>query len=203
MADLLHTVLVFLIIFLVVLVLNVIPVFAPPTWTVMSFIAIRLNPNIIVLAVIGAVAATLGRIDLARLSTVIVRQRFLSRGARENIDAVKTRLESNRKLTFTLFLFYAFSPLPSNHLFIAYGLTALELKLIAIPFLIGRVVSYTFWAFTASRVARVLSDESMATKSFFSYYFIASQLFGLLVIYVFTKIDWSVLFREKKLRWRR
>jgi hypothetical protein len=49
----------------------------------------------------------------------------------------------------------------------------------------------------------VLSDESMATKSFFSYYFIASQLFGLLVMYVFTKIDWSVLFREKKLRWRR
>jgi hypothetical protein len=203
MAELLHTVLVFLIIFLVVLVLNVIPDFAPPTWTVMSFIAIRLNPNIIVLAVIGAVAATLGRIVLARLSTVIVRQRFLSRGARENIDAVKTRLESNRKLTFTLFLFYAFSPLPSNHLFIAYGLTALELKLIAFPFLIGRVVSYMFWAFTASRVARVLSDESMATKSFFSYYFIASQLFGLLVIYVFTKIDWSLLFREKKLRWRR
>ena len=203
MAELLHTVLIFLIIFLVVLVLNVIPVFAPPTWTVMSFIAIRFNPNIIVLAVIGAIAATLGRIVLARLSTMIVRQRFLSRGAKENIDAVKTRLESNRKLTFAVFLFYAFSPLPSNHLFIAYGLTALKLKLIAIPFLIGRVVSYTFWAFTASRVARVLSDESMATKSFFSYYFIASQLFGLLVIYVFTKIDWSVLFREKKLRWRR
>jgi len=202
MAELLHTVLVFLIIFLVVLVLNVIPVFAPPTWTVLSFIAIRLNPNIIVLAVIGAIAATLGRIVLARLSTIIVRQRFLSRGAKENIDAVKTRLESNRKLTFTLFLFYAFSPLPSNHLFIAYGLTALELKVIAIPFLIGRVVSYTFWAFTASRVARVLSDESMATKSFFSYYFIASQLFGLAVIYLFTKIDWSLLFREKKLRWR-
>jgi len=203
MAELLHTVLAFLIIFLVVLVLNVIPVFAPPTWTVMSFIAIRFNPNIIVLAVIGAIAATLGRIVLARLSTIIVRQRFLSRGATENIDAVKTRLESNRNLTFAVFLFYAFSPLPSNHLFIAYGLTALKLKLIAIPFLIGRVVSYTFWAFTASRVARVLSDESMATKSFFSYYFIASQLFGLLVIYVFTKVDWSVLFREKKLRWRR
>ena len=203
MAELLHTVLVFLIIFLVVLVLNVIPVFAPPTWTVMSFIAIRFNPNIIVLAVIGAIAATLGRIVLARLSTIIVRQRFLSRGATENIDAVKTRLESNRKLTFTVLLFYAFSPLPSNHLFIAYGLTALKLKLIAIPFLIGRVVSYTFWAFTASRVARVLSDETLATKSFLSYYFIASQLFGLLIVYVFIKIDWSRLFREKRLRWRR
>ena len=76
MADLFHTSLVFFIIFLVVFVLNVIPILAPPTWSVLSFIAIRFNSNIILLAVVGAVAATLGRLVLAKLSTVIVRQRF-------------------------------------------------------------------------------------------------------------------------------
>jgi hypothetical protein len=203
MVELFHTLLVFLVIFVVVFVLNVIPVFAPPTWTVVSFIAIRFSSNVIVLALVGAVAATLGRLLLAKLSTVIVRQKFLSHGAKENIDAVKVTLESNRKLTFSIFLFYAFSPLPSNHLFIAYGLTALKLKLIAVPFLLGRAVSYAFWAFTASSVAQKLSYESVTTKSFFSYYFIASQLFGLLVIYVFTKIDWSSFLNERKFRWRR
>lgn len=203
MAELLHTLFAFLVIFLIVFVLNVIPVFAPPTWTVVSFIAIRFSLNVIVLALVAAVAATLGRLLLAKLSTVIVRQKFLSHGAKENIDAVKVRLESNRKLTFSIFLFYAFSPLPSNHLFIAYGLTALKLKLIAVPFLLGRAVSYAFWAVTASSVARRLAYESLTTKSFFSYYFIASQLFGLLVIYVFTKIDWSSFLNERKFRWRR
>lgn len=203
MAELFHTLLVFLVIFLVVFVLNVIPVFAPPTWTVMSFIAIRFSSSVIVLALVGAVAATLGRLLLAKLSTVIIRQKFLSQSARENIDAVKVRLENNRKLSFTIFLFYAFSPLPSNHLFIAYGLTALKLKLIAVPFLLGRIVSYAFWAFTASRAAQMLSYEFVTTKSFFSYYFIASQLFGLLVIYVFTRIDWSSFLNERKFRWRR
>lgn len=203
MADLFHTSLVFFIIFLVVFVLNVIPILAPPTWSVLSFIAIRFNSNIILLAVVGAVAATLGRLVLAKLSTVIVRQRFLSDETRKNIDAVKERLERNSKVTFGVLLFYAFSPFPSNHLFIAYGLTALKLKLIAIPFLLGRVVSYAFLAFTASSVAQMLDYESVTSRSFFSYYFIASQLFGLLTIYVFTRIDWDRVFTEKRLRWRR
>jgi membrane protein YqaA with SNARE-associated domain len=203
MVEPLHTVVVFLVIFLIVFLLNVIPIFAPPTWTVLSFVAIRFKPNVIVLALVGAAAATLGRLLLSKLSTVIVRQKFLSEGARKNIDALKVRLETNQKLSFAVFLFYAFSPLPSNHLFIAYGLTALRLKLIAVPFLIGRVVSYAFWAFTASKVAQILSYESVTAESFFSYYFIASQLFGLFAVYVFTKIDWQRLFDEKKLRWRR
>jgi hypothetical protein len=203
MAEFSHTFLAFLLIFIVVFVLNVVPMFAPPTWSVLSFIAIRYNSNIIVLAVVGAVAATLGRLVLARLSTVIVRQKFLSDDTRKNIDAVKERLESKKKLTFSLLLFYAFSPFPSNHVFIAYGLTALKLSHIAIPFLLGRVVSYGFWAFTASGVAQMLNYEAVASKSFFGYYFVASQLFGLLTVYVFTRIDWRTAFAEKRFRWRR
>ena len=202
MTELLHRVVAFLLISLVIFVLNVIPIFAPPTWTVLSFIAITYESNIIVLAIVGAVAATLGRLALAKLSRVIVRQKFLGDDTRSNIDAVKERLESNAMLTFSLFLFYAFSPFPSNHLFIAYGLTALKLRLIAIPFLLGRLVSYAFFAFTASTVAQLLNYESVTSRSFFSYYFVASQLFGLLVIYVFTKIDWRRVFAEKRLRWR-
>lgn len=203
MAEPLHTIITYLVIFLVVFALNVVPIFAPPTWTVLSFIAIRYSNNVIPLALVGAVAATCGRLVLSKLSTAILRRRFLSSGALENIDALKERLENNRKVSFAVFLFYAFSPLPSNHLFIAYGLTALKLKLIAVPFLIGRVVSYAFWAFTASSVAEMLAYESVTAKSFFSYYFLASQLFGLLVVYVFTKIDWRSLLNEKKFKWRR
>jgi hypothetical protein len=44
-------------IFAVVFVLNVLPGFAPPTWTVLSFIAVRNDVNIMILSVVGAVAA--------------------------------------------------------------------------------------------------------------------------------------------------
>jgi hypothetical protein len=203
MAELLHTLLVFMVIFAVVFVLNVVPIFAPLTWAVLSFIAIRYSSNILLLAIVGAVAATLGRLALAKLSTVVIRQKFLSEGTRKNIDAVRSQLESSKKLTFSILLFYAFSPFPSNHLFIAYGLTALKLKLIAIPLPLGRVVTYAFVALTASSVAQLLAYESVTTESVFSYYFVASQLFGMLTIYIFTKIDWNKVFTEKRLRWRR
>jgi hypothetical protein len=203
MHELLHTVFAFLVIFLVVFALNVLPAFAPPTWSVVSFIAVRFSSNIVILAVLAAVAATLGRLLLAKLSDVILRQKLIREETRKNIDVVRMRLESNTRLTFSLFLFYAFSPLPSNHLFIAYGLTALKLKMIAIPFLLGRTVSYAFWAFTASGLAGMLSYDAMKSKSFLGLYFVATQVFGLLIVWIFTRIDWKTLFDEKKLGWRK
>lgn len=203
MDDLLHTLLFYLIAFAVVFGINVIPAFAPPTWTVLSFITIQYHTNVIVLAVVGAVASTLGRMALAKLANVIVRQKFLSPATRDNVDHLKEQLEKKTKLTIGLFLLYAFSPLPSNHLFIAYGLTGLSLKYIAIPFCLGRMVSYTFWALAASRLAHMLAYQEIKTGSIFGYYFIATQVITLLLVYVFTRIDWRALFAEKKIRWRK
>lgn len=203
MTEMLHTLLEFLLIFGIVFCLNVIPAFAPPTWTALSYVAIRYNHNILLLALVGAVAATTGRIVLAKLSDTIVRQKFLSEGTKQNIGEIKKQLEKNRKLTFSIFLFYAFSPLPSNHLFIAYGLTGLSLKLIAMPFFLGRIVSYSFWAYSASRVATLLASQKVGSGSFFGVYFVVTQLFTIFLVYLFTKIDWRALFRDKKLRWRR
>jgi len=203
MAEPLHTAVVFVLIFGVVFILNVMPAFAPPTWTVVSFIAIKFESNVIALAILAAVAATLGRLVLAKLSTIIVRQKFLREGTRNNIDEVRRRLESNTRLTAGLFLFYAFSPLPSNHLFIAYGLTALPPKLVAIPFLIGRTISYGFWAITATGLVGLVSDAAFKDRSFFGWYFVITQLLGLATIWIFTKIDWRRLFEEKKLRWKK
>ena len=65
----------------------------------------------------------------------IVRNHWLSEAARENVDSLKAELEKRPKLTFGLFLFYAFTPLPSNFLFISYGLTTMPLIRLEIPFL--------------------------------------------------------------------
>jgi uncharacterized membrane protein YdjX (TVP38/TMEM64 family) len=153
------------------------------------------------MAFVGAAAATLGRASLARMSHLILRQRVMSESARANIDKIRARIEHRGKLTFGVFLSYALTPLPSNYLFIAYGLTAMDLWRIAIPFFIGRVVSYRFWAFTASAVARHVSFESTEALSYLSVYFVASQILLLSLVYVFVRIDWSALLQEKKLKW--
>jgi membrane protein DedA with SNARE-associated domain len=191
-----------LLVFLVVYTLNLIPAFAPPTWMVFSFIGFRYPAlNLKLLALVGAAAATLGRVTLAKLAQVVIRQKFMSPSSRRNIDAIRQHLEGRRKFTAGIFLFYAFTPFPSNYLFIAYGLTAMPLRLIALPFLLGRTVSYSFWGFASSAVGRRLFMESHEALSYFSVYFILSQILLLSIVYGFTRVDWRAAFEERKFKW--
>ena len=135
------------------------------------------------------------------MSALVIRQRFLSPSARESIDAIREHLEHRRKLTFSIYLLYAFTPLPSNYVFIAYGLTAMNMRLIAIPFFLGRSISYSFWAVSASAVMRRMSIDFPGGLPYLSVYFILSQLVLLALVYAFTRIDWRSLLNEKKFRW--
>lgn len=188
--------------FLVVYALNLIPAFAPPTWMVFSFLGFRNHARHVEgFALMGALAATLGRLTLAKLSRVIIRQKLLNEASRRNIDAIREGLQGRKRLTFSVFLFYAFSPFPSNYLFIAYGLTTMEWRLIAVPFFLGRLVSYSFWGMTSSAVGRWLAVEWTGTVSYLTLSFVVTQIFLLYVVYLFTRIDWRGLFEEGKLRW--
>jgi hypothetical protein len=191
-----------IVVFSIVYALNVIPAFAPPTWLVFSLIGFAYPEHDgIVLAISGAPGATLGRVTLAKLSRVIIRQKFLSEDTRRNIDAIREGLQGRRKLTFGLLLFYALSPFPSNYLFIAYGLTTMELPLIAAPFFLGRSISYSFWGLTSSAVARRISLESEDALPYAGVYFVVSQIFFLFLVYLLTRVNWRALLVEKRLRW--
>lgn len=188
--------------FLVVYVLNLIPAFAPPTWMVFSFLGFRHHMRHVEgFALTGALAATMGRLTLAKFSRAIIRQKVLSEESRQNIAAIREGLQGRKRLTFSVFLFYAFSPFPSNYLFIAYGLTTMEWRLIAVPFFLGRLVSYSFWGMTSSVVGRWLAVEWTGAVSYLTVSFIVTQILLLYVVYLFTRIDWRELFEEGKLRW--
>ncbi|HEV2387961.1 MAG TPA: hypothetical protein VGS20_11980 [Candidatus Acidoferrales bacterium] len=187
--------------FAAVFLLNLIPAFAPPTWMALSLLGLRYPQlNLTLFALVAATAATAGRLALAKLSRVIIRGRFLSDDTKRNIDAIRTGLEGRKKVTFGVFLFYAFSPFPSNYLFIAYGLTTMELRLIAAPFFLGRAISYSFWGHSAAAVARRVTMGGSDAVSYLSGYFILSQILLLYVVYLFTRVDWRALFVEKRLR---
>jgi len=191
-----------LILFLAVFLLNNIPAFAPPTWMVFSFLGFRFPSRIDwSFALVGALAAATGRSVLGKLSRTIVRNHWLSEAARKNVDSLKLELEKRPTLTFGLFLFYAFTPLPSNFLFIAYGLTTLPLIRLVVPFFIGRFVSYSFWTMSSAAVSRELELEDTEAIAYLSVYFVLTQLALLALVYIFTRIDWNLLLRKRKWRW--
>lgn len=192
-----------ILIFLFILIFNLAPAFTPPTWMVLSYIEVTRHIHFLILALIGATAATAGRVILAKLAKIIVRDRFLGQRTIKNLDSVKAEMQKHKRLTVGIFLFYAFSPLPSNQLFLAYGLTGLELWLIAIPFFLGRFISYLFWIVVASKIAHQLAAQAFINKKFIGSYFLIIQALTLVAVYAFTKIDWKKLFAEKKIGWLR
>jgi hypothetical protein len=72
----------------------------------------------------------------------IVRSRWAHGSMQENLAALAQMIVRRRATSAMTFLVFAFSPLPSNFLFIAYGLTRAPLWLLAAPFFIGRSISY-------------------------------------------------------------
>jgi membrane protein YqaA with SNARE-associated domain len=194
----------FLILIGLIFALNVIPVFAPPTWMALAFVGFQFpQTNPWALALLGAGAATLGRLTLALLSHKIVGKKLLSKVQRSNIDAIKQRLQKRTTLTFGIFLSYAFSPLPSNFLFIAYGLTALPLARVIMPFFLGRCVSYAFFIVSGQAVGRRFQIDSLESTLYASGYFIVTQLVVIAALYIFTHIDWAKLIDDHRLVWSR
>jgi len=191
-----------IVVFAAVYILNTLPAFAPPTWMVLSFFGFS-HPqfNLLSLALAAAFAATLGRITLATLSQFIIRNKLLNTKTKENIDVLKDALENRKNQTMGALLVYSFTPLPSNYLFIAYGMTTLPIKLIAVPFFIGRMVSYAGWIFLGQETYKSLDIDASHVGGYLSVYFILTQIVFLLLIYFFTKVDWRAVLIEKKFRW--
>jgi len=190
------------ILFLAILVLNVIPAFAPPTWMALSFFGFRhpdAHPWLV--ALVAASGATCGRCLLAHFAKRMVRNRWLPTAMRESLTAVAELIERRRAASAFAFLLFAVSPLPSNVVFLAYGLTGASLWLLAVPFFIGRLVSYTAAVEGGSLVAQHFESEITGAGAWAWAYFVLAQLTLLVVLYAFTKVDWRKTLAEKRLCW--
>ena len=186
--------------FLVVFALNVVPAFAPPTWMAMSLFGFRYpDANPWLVAPVAATAATAGRIVLAHLAQRVAHSRWVGPAMRDNLAVVAEMVKRRRAASAAAFLLFAFSPLPSNVLFLAYGLTTAPLHLLAIPFFNGREVSYAAAFAGGSAVSQHVEPEMSWTGSWL--YFVLSQLAMLAFVYAFTRVDWHKTRLDRRLRW--
>jgi hypothetical protein len=191
-------------VFLLVFLLNVLPAFAPPTWVALSAFSVG-APDVdpFGLALTGAAAATSGRIVLAKLARLLLRGQILSEDSRRNIDEIRKKIEAHRAASAVGLTVFALSPLPSNHLFIAYGLTSLNIAFAAVPFLVGRLASYSFWIFSAGAAGRKFGLDTGDAAFGFGLYFVVTQLLIVPFMYLLVKIDWNTLFEHRRLVLRR
>ena len=173
---------------------NLMPAFAPPTWSVLVLFSLNSDIPAVPLVVVGAIAAASGRMSLA-YATGLLRNK-VSQKQRRNLEAAGEVLNRRTSHHIVGLLLFAISPLPSAQLFEAAGLIGMRIVPLTLAFFSGRIVSYSIYvAGTASLKAQGLSD--VIKESLTSPWGIAFQLAMLFGVYLLTRVNWIKLLPKK------
>ncbi len=185
-------------IFLALVGINAAPLLMPPSWIVLaSFHAMDPALDPAVLAVVGATGATAGRFVLKHISGVF--RRFAGREQRANLDTIGGFLNKKRYGYILASFLFAATPLPSNMLFVAYGLMGAKSVGLYAGFWLGRVLSYYV----------MLSVSSIVLAPFLQLFedryvgILVADGIGIGAVVFFASINWGVLITERKLRFVR
>jgi hypothetical protein len=128
----------------VILLANIAPAFAPPTWSILVFYVLTKHPAPVALVAVGVVAAVIGR---AVLALIFRRLRpWLPKGYLANLEAAGVAITKTRRRSAGALLLFLISPLSSAQLFEAAGLMKkLRLWPLLIAFGAGRIISYSVY----------------------------------------------------------
>jgi len=200
MADIFETIIEYsyLGIFFLLIAVNAAPILMPPTWIILSsFFALDASLDPFLLAIVGATGATIGRFFLKCISGFF--RRFVGKEQESNLDAIGNFLNKKKfGYTLTSFLFAA-TPLPSNMLFVAYGMMRAKSIGLYIGFWCGRLLSYYIMITISEAVLAPLLQlfEDRITG------IIVADIIGIGAVIFFTCINWQVLLFQRKLRFVR
>jgi len=182
-------------IFLALIGVNASPILMPPSWIILtSFYLLDPTLNVVILAMVGATGSTLGRFVLKRISVIF--RRFVAEEQKTNLDVIGNYL-NQKKYGYVIasFLFGA-TPLPSNMLFIAYGLMRAKSMGIYVGFWFGRTISYIIMIYFGNAVLAPFLE--MFEDRLTAILLIDAAGIGLIVI--FASINWTLLITQRKIK---
>ncbi len=182
-------------IFLVLIAVNAAPILMPPSWIVLSsFYALDPQLDPIILAIVGATGATIGRFILKQISGLF--RKFVDKEHKSNLDVIGNYLNRKRfGYPIASFLFAA-TPLPSNMLFVAYGLMKAKSIGLYIGFWFGRLISYYIMISISDVVLTPFLDlfENRVVG------ILIADGVGIGVVILFMSINWTLLLTERKFK---
>lgn len=182
-------------IFLVLIGVNASPILMPPSWIILtSFYLLDPTLNIVILAMVGATGATIGRFFLKRISGLF--RKFVGEEQKSNLDMIGDYLNKKKYGYLIASFLFGATPLPSNVLFITYGLMRAKSVSIYIGFWAGRTISYIIMIYFGNAVLTPLLDifEDRLTG------ILLIDGIGIGLIILFASINWTVLITQRKIK---
>ena len=182
-------------IFLVLIGINAFPILMPPSWIILtSFYLLDPTLNVLILAMVGATGATLGRFVLKRISLLF--RRFVAEEQKSNLDIIGDYLNKKKYGYIIASFLFGATPLPSNMLFIAYGLMRAKSLGIYVGFWFGRTISYIIMIYFGNAVLTPFLDifEDRLTG------ILLIDGAGIGLIILFASVNWTLLIIQRKLK---
>ena len=184
------------VVFLAAMAVDLIPIFAPPAWTIIVFLLIKFQLNPWLALIFGVSGSTLGRY-LFSLYIPKASDRLIKRHKKEELRFVGRKLSGNLWGTWIFVLLYTLLPLSTTALFTAAGLGRINPVYTIPPFFLGKFVSDAVMILTGRYIAANSTDllhSLLAPKT------LVSLALGIVIIGGLLFIDWFALLQHKKLR---
>ena len=178
----------YLILFGIVLGVNLLPAFGPPTWSILVLYGLQADLHPLPMILVAAIAAALGRLLLA-LAFRRLGHRLPDR-TRRNLAAARVALERNRRNGIIALGLFALSPVPSAQLFEAAGLACVRLLPFTAAFFVGRTLSYSIYVLSAQQVRQSSLGDAFR-EALTSPWGIGLQGVTILLLVGFTQVDWA------------
>jgi len=186
----------YLLVFFGSLGVDLIPIMAPPAWTVMAFCIVKYHLNPWIVLAIGVPASALGRY-LFSLYIPKFSDKVLARQKKAELTYVGKKLKGRMWETWVFVLGYTLSPLSTTALFTAAGMTKIPVWHMLPPFLVGKFVSDAMMVKAGEYAAGDIKDVLHGVLSAKS---IIIAVITVVVTAAFLFVDWHALLVKKTLR---
>ena len=184
----------YLAVFLCAFAVDLIPVIAPPAWTLMVFFLVKFHLNPWVVLVAGVSGSTLGKYILSLYVPKITDQ-LIKRHKREELEFMGKKLGQKLWQSWLFVFIYSLTPLSTTALFAAAAIAKVKARRMLPPFFAGKFVTDAVLIFTGRYAVRNLTG---LVQGAFSAKGILIIVATLVVTGGFLFVDWRALLEKKQ-----
>ena len=186
----------YLAVFLCAFAADLIPVIAPPAWTLMVFFLVKFHLNPWVVLVAGVAGSTLGKFIMSLYVPQITDQ-LIKRHKREELEFMGKKLGQKLWQSWLFVFIYSLTPLSTTALFTAAAIAKVKAGRMLPPFFAGKFVTDAVLIFTGRYAVRNLTG---LVQGAFSAKGIAIIVATLVVTGGFLFVDWRALLEKKQFK---
>jgi hypothetical protein len=186
----------YLAVFLCAFAVDLIPVIAPPAWTLMVFFLVKFHLNPWVVLVAGVSGSTLGKYIFSLYVPKITNQ-LIKRHKREELEFMGKKLGQKLWQSWLFVFIYSLTPLSTAALFTAAAIAKVKAGRMLPPFFAGKFVTDAVLIFTGRYAVRNLTGLVQGALSAKGILIIVATL---VVTGGFLFVDWRVLLEKKQFK---